>query len=56
MDIQTVAEVGFWGCQSQEYLRVLRESTTIGLKTGIDYLQSHVGNRLISSVGLQLTF
>ncbi len=39
-----------------EYLRLVKENTSIGLKTGIDYLQSHVGNRLLSSVELQLTF
>ena len=39
-----------------EYLRSVNENTTLGLNTGIEYLSSHVGNRLISSVGLQLTF
>ncbi len=39
-----------------EYLRVVKESTTIGLKTKFDYLHSHVGDRFLPSVELQLTF
>lgn len=39
-----------------EYHKEVNANTTIGLKTRIDYLRSHVGNRLFSSFGVQLIF
>lgn len=39
-----------------EYHKEVNANTTIGLKTRIDYLRSHVGDRLLSSFGVQLIF